>query len=84
MAGWLYEVEIVGKLDDLTRSRLEAEFGDLVTTVAPVSTMVRGAVVDQSGLIGLLEQLHSLGLTVCAVRRLPHSGTTPESVPRRG
>jgi len=77
MAGWIYEVEIAGTLDDETRARLEMEFGGVVATVEPVTTLVRGAVADQSGLLGLLDQLHALGITVCGLRRLPDVGVTP-------
>jgi hypothetical protein len=52
------------RLDEAARLGLRA-------SVAPPDTVLRGAVADQSALHGVLDALHTHGLEVIEVRRLP-------------
>jgi hypothetical protein len=65
-----YEIRVRGPIgpDDLA----ELGLGDALTE--PVSTVLRGDVVDQAALHGLLDRLQSLGLEVIEIRRLPDVG----------
>jgi hypothetical protein len=45
-------------------------FCDMALEAAPGGTVLRGTVVDDSHLHGILGQLHALGLTVIAARPL--------------
>jgi hypothetical protein len=79
--GGEYEIRIKGRLSD----SLLASFEGLTTTVKPVETVLYGAVQDQSTLHGLLDRIHSLGLELVEIRRLPTAPEelSEESEPRR-
>jgi hypothetical protein len=62
----LYEVRINGRLSEAAL----AEFSDLVATVEPPRTVLRGPSLDQSGLTEVLDRVARLGLQVEEVRRL--------------
>jgi hypothetical protein len=49
----------------------EAERLGLRASVAPPDTVLRGAVADRPALHGVLEALHTRGLELVEVRRLP-------------
>ena len=63
----VYEIRVKGHLD----SRWSAWFGGLtVTNEANGETVLRGEVVDQAALQGLLSKVHDLQLTLLSVRSL--------------
>jgi hypothetical protein len=70
MAVWTYEVEVVGQLSEAVLARIDAEVGKVLVTTEPVTTVIRGSVADQSGLVGLLDLMHAHGLQVCEIRRV--------------
>lgn len=63
----MYEVRIAG----IAPAEALAELGDVTAELAPVSTLLSAAIIDQSDLLGLLARLRSLGLEVIEVRRVP-------------
>jgi hypothetical protein len=69
MTSWVYEVHVVGQLSDDVLAQIQADRGEVVATTLPASTLIRGQVPDQSALMGMLDQLHALGLNVSEVRR---------------
>lgn len=72
LALWMYEIQVAGQVNDSKLARMRADFGDDITcTAETVSTLVRGSVADQAALVGLLNRMHALGLSVCELRRLP-------------
>jgi hypothetical protein len=76
-----YEIRLEGHLDP----RWAAWFDGLrLRTESDGTTVLRGPVVDQAALHGVLQQVRDLGLPLVSVTRLdpdrPHGSTTP---PRR-
>jgi hypothetical protein len=69
-AGW-YEIRLKGHLD----SRWAAWFDGLsLTRESDGITVIRGSVVDQAALHGLLSKVRDLGLPLIAVVQTPESG----------
>ena len=64
---WRYEIQVEGRLDE----RWAGWFDDLEVSFqnAPQTTTLRGPVVDQAALLGLLQRLYTLGLPLLLVRR---------------
>jgi hypothetical protein len=64
----LYEITIQGRLD----KRWEGWFDGMSLTAQPAgTTILRGFVVDQAALHGLLARLRDLGLPLVSMRRIP-------------
>jgi len=78
MTTWVYEVHVVGRLSDGVLTQIHDQVGEVSTTTEPVCTLIRGSVPDQSALVGLLDQLHALGLKVLELRRLVDPETEPD------
>jgi hypothetical protein len=62
-----YEIRIQGRVGEA----LQAAFEGMAVTINPVETVVRGEMLDQAALYGLLGRIQELGLEVVEVRRLP-------------
>jgi hypothetical protein len=62
-----YEIHIKGRV---SRELLDA-FEGMDATVQSVETVLRGPVIDQAALHGLLDRIQALGLELVEVRRLP-------------
>lgn len=85
MTSWLYEVQVAGEVGETALARIYAEIGKVHTRTEPVTTVIRGSVPDQSGLVGLLELMHGLGLQVSGLRRVNYDETIdPASSPGHG
>lgn len=69
-----YEICIKGRLGPQTA----AWFEDMTLTVneetIPPQTIIRGYIVDQAALYGLISRARDLGLTLLSVKRLAESG----------
>ena len=61
-----YEIRVRGRVGEHLLDAL-----GLAGEAAPVETVLRGPVVDQEALRGLLDRLQDLGLELVEVRRLP-------------
>lgn len=65
-----YEIRIKGRLG----SHTAAWFEDMTVTVneetSPPQTIIRGTIVDQAALYGLINRARDLGLTLLSVNRL--------------
>jgi hypothetical protein len=64
-----YQIRVQGRLDAQWAARL----GDMTLAVhegQPVITDLTGWIADQAALMGVLEQLYALGVTVVSVERL--------------
>lgn len=80
--GW-YEIRLGGRLD----SRWSTRFDGMTLTTGDGFTLLRGPVVDQAALHGLLHQLRDIGLPLVSVtqvqtdvvRRPPHNPDTSTS-----
>ena len=70
MTDWVYEVQVVGELSETVLAQIHAEVGEVITSPEPVTTVIRGSVADQSAFVGLLDQIHALGLQVRELRHL--------------
>jgi hypothetical protein len=65
-----YEISIQGRLDE----RWESWFDGMTLTSDTAGTSVlRGRVVDQAALHGVLSRLRDLGLPLVSVRRIPEN-----------
>jgi hypothetical protein len=76
--GATYRIRIQGRLDPLRAARL----GDLTPVVhdsggATAVTDLTGWVADQAALMGVLEQLYALGMTLLSVERLDGAALGP-------
>jgi hypothetical protein len=60
-----YEITVRGRLSE----PLAGAFDGLIATPADADTVIRGQIVDQSALYGVLERIESLGLELLDVRR---------------
>jgi hypothetical protein len=74
-----YEIRVRGRLGKRALSSLD----DFVAEAEPAETVLRGTVVDQSALHGLLDQIQGLGLELVEVRRL-RDGAEAVGVTRPG
>jgi hypothetical protein len=61
-----YEIRIKGRLDDA----LAQSIGEFSQSVQPSETVLRGHIVDQSELQGVLARLQDLGLELLELRRV--------------
>jgi hypothetical protein len=68
-----YQVRVSGVIP----ADLLAELHDLTVRVEPPETVLHGSLPDQSAVVGLISRMHSLGLRLIEVRRLP-----PDEVPK--
>jgi len=62
-----YQVRISGTLPP----ELLPELADLTVSVEPPETVLHGSLPDQSAVVDLISRIHSLGLHLIEVRRLP-------------
>jgi hypothetical protein len=62
-----YEIHIKGRVSE----QLLGVFEGMDATVQSVETVLRGPVLDQAALHGLLDRIQALGLELVEVRRLP-------------
>jgi len=67
MAQTIYQVRVSGTIS----AELMPELSDLTVTVEPPETVLLGSLPDQSALFRLISRIHSLGLHLIEVRRLP-------------
>jgi hypothetical protein len=65
-----YEIRVRGRLDDAA----EARFADFTDAVQTRETVLRGPIVDQAELRGILARLQDLGLELLEIRRLTPPG----------
>jgi hypothetical protein len=66
-----YEIRIKGRMS----AQLLSAFEGMDATVQSMETVLRGPVLDQAALHGLLDRIQALGLELVEVRRLPESPT---------
>jgi hypothetical protein len=62
-----YEIHIKGRVSE----QLVSSFEGMDVSVQSVETVLRGPVLDQAALHGLLDRIQALGLELIEVRRLP-------------
>ena len=75
-----YEIHIKGRVSE----QLLGAFEGMDATVQSVETVLRGPVLDQAALHGLLDRIQALGLELVEVRRLPEDDAGQgEAVGRR-
>jgi len=76
-----YEIRIRGRIPP---AELEEFEGLQSVAVEPAETALRGRIRDQAALQGFLTRLHSLGLELLEVRRLPEPSRPGPSEPAHG
>jgi hypothetical protein len=62
-----YEIHVKGRVSE----QLLGVFEGMDASVKSVETVLRGPVLDQAALHGLLDRIQALGLELVEVRRLP-------------
>jgi hypothetical protein len=73
-----YEIRVKGHLG----SRWSAWFDGLsLTSADDGTTVIRGPVVDQAALHGLLQKLRDVGISLVSLTQLPHDATTELPAP---
>ncbi len=73
MAHLDYEIRVSGQVP----AEVVEEIDDVQVAIQPVGTVLRGTVVDQAALHGLINRLLGLGLELVEVRRLATPGAPP-------
>ena len=73
MRSTIYEFQVDGQLPE---NSAEAFCGMFVEEV-PAGIILRGAVIDEPHLLGVINQLGVLGLSIVSVRPVTSSGRTP-------
>jgi hypothetical protein len=68
---WFYEIRVEGHLADRWSDWFE---GLAIRTDPGGETALRGVLVDQAALFGVLTRIHALNLTLISVNRLPGVG----------
>jgi hypothetical protein len=63
-----YEIRVRGRVGPHLADAL-----GLAAEIEPVETVLRGPVIDQEGLHGVLDRLQEMGLELVEIRRLPSS-----------
>jgi hypothetical protein len=66
-----YEIHIKGRVSE----QLLSAFEGMDATVESAETVLRGPVLDQAALHGLLDRVQALGLELIEVRRVPEPST---------
>jgi hypothetical protein len=61
-----YEIRVRGRLGET----MLASFAGFEAEVQPVETILRGSIVDQAALHGVLEQIEALGLELVELRQV--------------
>jgi hypothetical protein len=69
-----YEIRIKGRMSE----QLLSAFEGMDATVQSVETVLRGPVLDQAALHGLLDRIQALGLELIEVRRLSEPRTAED------
>jgi hypothetical protein len=64
-----YEIHVKGRVSQ----QVLAAFEGMDAKVQSVETVLRGPLLDQAALHGLLAHIHALGLELIEVRRLPEA-----------
>jgi hypothetical protein len=73
-----YEIRVAGRL----AARWSAWFDGLTVAAQPDgTTVIRGAVVDQSALHGLLQKLRDVGIPLVSLSQLPNQTPTAPPAP---
>ncbi len=74
-----YEIRIKGRVGDSVLTSFET----MDSAFRPAETVLRGTVVDQAQLHGLLDQIHLLGLELIEVRQVSDDerSTRPRGAP---
>ena len=67
-----YEIRLQGRLDN----RWSTRFDGMTLTIDGGFTLLRGSVVDQAALYGLLHQLRDIGLPLVSVTRVETADVT--------
>ena len=62
-----YEIRVRGRVSEATLSTFEGMDADVANT----ETVLKGPVLDQANLHGLLDRIQALGLELIEVRQLP-------------
>ena len=79
MTTWVYEVHVTGQPSDRVLAQIHDQIGEVLTTQEPARTLITGRVPDQSALMGLLDQLHALGLEVLELRHVVEPDTESDA-----
>lgn len=74
-----YEIRVKGHLAPRWSARFE---GLSLTTEADGTTAIRGPVVDQAALHGLLQKLRDVGIPLVSLTELPSEAPNPTPTPR--
>jgi len=62
-----YEIRIRGRVGEPALASL----GELEARIRPAETVLRGEIVDQAALHGMLDRIQSLGLELIEIRQVP-------------
>lgn len=74
-----YEIRLKGRLDP----RWATWFDDMAVSHEDGTTVLRGPVVDQSALHGLLHKVRDIGLPLVSVVRVGADGSSSSHTPRK-
>ncbi len=78
MTHWTYEIRVVGDVDPHALQQVEAEFDDVQTLAELPGTLLICSVPDQAAVLGLLDEIHGLGLHIQSAQALPDVPSTDD------
>ena len=81
MTVWTFEIAYLGRVphDVLAEILIEFEFATVISR--QTDTVLTASVADQAALLGVLNRLQDLGLTLSELRRLPRADIPPHAGP---
>jgi hypothetical protein len=83
VTAYVYEIHIRGQVAEQVLVDLRTQFGHVATALEPASTLITGTVPDQAALVGLLDDMHDLGLEVRELRRMADMESPAAAQPPR-
>jgi hypothetical protein len=78
---WTFEIAYRGRVPYDVLAEILSEFEFATVICRQTNTVLTASVADQAALLGVLNRLQDLGLTLSELRRLPRADIPPQAGP---
>jgi hypothetical protein len=78
---WTVEIAYRGRVPHDVLAEILSEFEFATVSIRQTNTVLTASVADQAALLGVLNRLQDLGLTLSELRRLPRADNPPQAGP---